>query len=248
MSINENRMELERLLSQYNLSSEDKEIIYHIVLPIFLHDEFQRRMNCKEFPHHGDSSLGSHIISDAIVSYLLTKNRKNKTEKDIELSTTIAMFHDLYENPWQNNERKAKNFIHKHGFTHPLEAAVNAYTWYPEYFDKLYESEIIIDSIVHHMWPFPVLTMNESVQLNNIYKYQNLPENIKQTIIDSSSRRCIKINDMGFISFALPKNFVVCISDKIVTINDDKLDIYDMIAFLGFKNYKLQNKTLVRKK
>lgn len=159
---NKNKLELEKILNKYNLSLEDKELFCNIILPIFYHDEFQKRMNALEFPHHGDTSLGTHILSDAIVSFLIAKKKNINNECDIELAVRIAMFHDLYELPWQNTGRKPKNFIHKHGFIHPLEAVVNAYSWFPEYFTDFKTKETIIDGITHHMWPFPVLSIDEN--------------------------------------------------------------------------------------
>lgn len=43
---------------------------------IFIHDEFQRRMN-PEFPHHNKITLGEHILENTIVTCLLSQKVKN---------------------------------------------------------------------------------------------------------------------------------------------------------------------------
>ena len=63
---------LEFYLDKHKFSEEDKTKFLKIILPIFLHPEFQKRMNSQEFPHHSDTSLGEHIIEVAIESYLLS--------------------------------------------------------------------------------------------------------------------------------------------------------------------------------
>ena len=42
----------------------------------------------------------------------------------------------------------------KHGFIHPIEAVVNAITWFPNIFLDEHDSLMIIDGIIHHMYPF----------------------------------------------------------------------------------------------
>ena len=243
-SVNENKIEFDYLLYQYQLSNEDKEIFYNIVFPIFCHDEFQRRMNTKEFSHHGDTSLGKHILCDAIVSYLIAKRKHKKNDCDVELATIIAMFHDLYELPWQNSGRKVKNFIHKHGFTHPLEAVTNAYMWYPEYFTDFKTNEMIIDGVVHHMWPFPVLSINDNTELNNMDKYEKLPSVIKNILIHSSSKNKINVPG-GSISICRANSYegrVISLADKIITCSSDNLGFYDTIALVTGKNKNLEKK------
>ena len=76
---------------------------------------------------------------------------------NLKIAIYIAMFHDLYEEPWQNNiKSKGKKFKNLHGFTHPIEAVVNAITWFPNIFQDEEESLMIIDGIIHHMYPLPV--------------------------------------------------------------------------------------------
>lgn len=59
------------------------------------------------------------------------------------------MFHDLYERPWQNSGIKKERLTNRHGFVHPIEAVINANTWYPKYFESDLKSKIIIDGVIH---------------------------------------------------------------------------------------------------
>lgn len=69
------------IMDKYNLSLEDKTLLWKIIYPIFNHEEFQRRMNELEFAHHDNISLGYHIINDAVVTYLLTQKYQLKEEQ-----------------------------------------------------------------------------------------------------------------------------------------------------------------------
>ena len=88
------------LYDRYSLDNNSKKKLNKIILPIISHSEFKKRMT-NLFPHHGNVSLGEHIIEDAIVTYQLGK-RKEKI--NLDLAIKIAMFHDLYTLPWQNNK------------------------------------------------------------------------------------------------------------------------------------------------
>lgn len=150
--------------------TEQKEF-YKIAKPIIHHKEFVKRCN-SEFPHHGSTSLGEHIIKDAIKTYVLAKEY-NKThflkKANIKISVIIALFHDLYTNPWQNSNEKTSVFNpDTHGMTHPIEAVLNSYKWFPKYFKNKKEAEIIIDGIIHHMYPYPVRKVeNKNIKISN---------------------------------------------------------------------------------
>ena len=94
---------------QYKLSNYDTKKLWKIIEPIATHEEFAKRCSDPYF-HHDIKTLGDHILCDAIVTYkLATKlKRKNHALKsiNIELAVVIAMFHDLYELPWQNIDIK----------------------------------------------------------------------------------------------------------------------------------------------
>ena len=162
----------------YKLNKVDAKELWDIISPICKHEEFIKRCN-KPFFHHDNITLGEHIICDAIKTYQLSKKRK---KVNIKLACLIAMFHDLYEIPWQNVHDHKKLF-NKHGFVHPIEASINALTWYPNYFTDDTESIIIIDGIIHHMYPFPVRSINGSeMNLNNNSKYISLSDRDKEII------------------------------------------------------------------
>ena len=90
---------LNKIWTKYKFNDTDKIIFLTIVSPIFTHPEFQKRLDSSLYPHHDTTSLGEHILSDAAVTYKLSQNSKT----DQYLAVIIAMFHDLYEIPWQNS-------------------------------------------------------------------------------------------------------------------------------------------------
>ncbi len=184
---------VENVLEKYQLNKEDKDKIKKIIIPIYEHEEFQKRMN-KPFIHQGSITLGEHILEDAVVTYKLSKKYVNKhmDNYDINLAIKIAMFHDLYTVPWQNNDlEKVKHFFNKHGFTHPIEACINAYYWYPEFFKDNNDSVKLIDGIIHHMYPLPVRACKGEMELKNEEMWNNLPYDIKDIIINSTKRKRI---------------------------------------------------------
>ena len=47
------------------------------------------------------------------------------------------MMHDLYTIPWQNNNNiKKSKLVLRHGFAHPLEAAINSMVWFKKEFNN----------------------------------------------------------------------------------------------------------------
>ena len=188
---------LDKIFDKYNLNLEDRNYLDKIIIPIINHPEFQKRMT-KEFFHHGDITLGEHILEDSVLTYLLAKKRN---DIKIDLAIKIAMLHDLYTIPWQNNkEAKVKRFFNKHGFRHPIEAVINGVTWYPEIFNDEEESKIIIDGVLHHMFPLPVRYLNKKTELKNWDVYDNLDESYKLMINASLKRK-----KLGPVSFSRSK-------------------------------------------
>ena len=178
----------------YKLDKDEVKELWDIIEPIASSKEFITRCD-DPFFHHDKVTLGEHLLCDTIVSYKIAKKKKKNTK----LACLIAMFHDMYEKPWQN-AHDHKKLWNKHGFTHPIEAAINAITWYPEYF-KDEDAYIIIDGIIHHMYPLPVRAINSSeMDLNNDATYKKLPIKFKKMIIKSSKRWSI-----GKISFCRSK-------------------------------------------
>lgn len=226
---------IDKKFKDNKLTEDDKRSFLEIVSPIIAHEEFQKRLDNSLYPHHGKTSLGEHIISDAVMTYKLSKKKKKSDNKKAVL---IAMFHDLYELPWQNSGRKEKRFTNKHGFIHPLEAAINAVTWYPNYFENKDDAKIIIDGIIHHMYPFPVRRIDSyDAELNNINKYNDLDDSIKEIIVNSSNR-C----KLGRVSFSRSKYLegkLVSRADKLTTISSDKLSFSAYKALVTGKNKEL---------
>ena len=186
---------VKKILDMYNFNDECREQFMEIINPIYVHKQFQRRFG-KEFLHHDDVTLGEHIIEDAAVTYLMSLNylkKHHNTVIDLKIAVTIAMLHDLYTVPWQNNvEAKTHKFFNAHGFRHPIEAVINAATWYPELFENLNNAKKIIDGIVHHMFPFPVVVFRlrdkNLLELKNYELMNNLPIYIKRILVKSTSR------------------------------------------------------------
>lgn len=232
--------ELNYKMNLHGLDKKEQKEFYNIIKPIFNHEEFQKRLDNSKYPHHGNTSLGSHILSDAIETYIIVK-RKNKKGKNInlKLAVVIAMCHDLYELPWQNSGRKESRFTNKHGFTHPLEATINACTWFPEYFKNLKESAIIIDGILHHMYPLPVRALdNTDAELNNSKKLEQLDERLVLLIKELSNRK--KIGTVSFTRSKYQEGRIVSYADKTVTIKSDKLSLKGYKALLTGKNDELK--------
>ena len=190
---------LEGLYDKYKLNNQDKEYLDSIILPIINNPNFQERLTNK-YLHHSDITLGEHIIEDGIVTYILSKkylDKHKKTNYRIDLAVKIAMLHDLYTIPWQNNkEATVHHFFSKHGFRHPIEAVINGINWYPEIFNED-DKEIIIDGIIHHMYPLPVRVLNENkidkIELKNKDSYYKLSDDNKKILINSSKRKRIGV-------------------------------------------------------
>ena len=175
---------------KYKLSLTEIKKIDKVIKPIYRHKEFKRRLT-DEFLHHSNITLGEHILEDTVLTYKLCK--KYKKEIDIDTVLTISMMHDLYTVQWQNNEdNKNKRFTNKHGFTHPLEAIINAINWYPEYFKDIDKARVIVDGVIHHMYPLPVRVFNPSnnkMELNNYDLIKNIDKDLINLMIESTKRK-----------------------------------------------------------
>ena len=226
---------LNKIWTKYKFNDTDKIIFLTIVSPIFTHPEFQKRLDSSLYPHHDTTSLGEHILSDAAVTYKLSQNSKTNQY----LAVIIAMFHDLYEIPWQNSGIIKNDFFNKHGFVHPIEGAINAATWYPEFFNQDKKSEIIIDGIIHHMFPFPVRALNgDDIELNNQIKLAELPINIRNIIISSTMRS--KIRKISLCSSKFSEGKIVSKADKVVSFSKD-FTIPGALACITGINKNLEN-------
>lgn len=229
--------EIEELFNYYKLDISSRNEILEIINPIVNHEEFKKRCDAKEFPHHGTVSLGHHILNDAIVTFIMCKLNRIKNYRNAVL---IAMFHDLYEYPWQNSKIKKNKFVNNHGFVHPIEAAINSITWYPEYFSNLEDAKLLIDGIIHHMYPFPVRVITKdikSLELNNLDKYNKLDNNLQNIIIESTRRH--KFHNISFSRSIYEEGRIMSKADKHVAMRKDLHNISGIIALITGKNKTL---------
>ena len=235
---------ISKIYKKYNLNEGDINYLNKFFDDVIRHPEFQRRMT-KEFLHHADITLGEHILEDTVVTYLQSKKKmKKKDNYRMDLALKIALFHDLYTIPWQNNkEAHVNHFFSKHGFRHPVEAVVNAIIWYPDSFKDKHDREIIIDGIIHHMYPLPVRRINEKklakIELKNIDNYYKLSEEYRKEIINSLNR-----HRLGVLSFCRSKYLegrIMSKADKIVSSKQIN-DFSSAKALLTGNNKKLKNK------
>ena len=226
---------LDYLFDKYHIECEDKIKIISIIKKILLHDEFQKRLQ-GNFYHHGSVMLGEHILEDTIVTYLLCQ--KCKRPINIEIALKIAMMHDLYTRPWQNSNIK-KQFFHRHGFSHPIESVINSSIWFKDEFDNL-KGYILVDGIVHHMFPFPVTSYKDynynKLELNNYELSKKMPENIKRMLIDSSNRT--SLGEISFIKSKFYEGRIMSQADRIVSFGQIK-DKDSLLALVTGENKKL---------
>ena len=223
------------LFQKYKIKEEEKELILKIIKPIIEHPEFQRRCTSK-FLHHGSITLGEHILEDTIVTYKLSRKYLKNKNYNIDAALKIAMFHDLYTIPWQNNKEQAKvkRFFNKHGFRHPLEAVINAYTWYTELFD---DKKIIIDGILHHMYPLPVTCLTKEAELKNNDLVKKLPEDIIHYIIDSTNRG--RIWKISLARSKFKEGRIMAKADRYVSFRQIK-NFSNLVSLLTGYNKKLK--------
>ncbi len=235
-----NNFDIEKIYNKYHLTEEEKREIDIIIKDIYSHTEFIKRCE-KPFYHHDRVTLGQHIIEDAIMTYILSRKYKNKNNYDISIALKIAMFHDLYTEPWQNNGYNTK-FLNKHGFRHPLEAVINVINWYPQYFKNERESRKIIDGILHHMYPLPVDRFNDTnnnAELINYDLIENLTDEQKRILYLSTSR-----GKIGLVSLSKSKYLegrVMSRADKKVSLGNYKgSKVGSIISLLNGKNKHLK--------
>ena len=219
--MNLNSLDINKIYKKYHLTEQEQEKIDIIIKDIYSHPEFMKR--CREpFYHHNNVTLGEHIIEDAIMTYILSKKHQDKNDYDVSIALKIAMFHDLYTEPWQNNTHDTR-FLNKHGFRHPLEAVINVINWYPKYFEKEKEARKIIDGILHHMYPLPVDRFNDTnnkAELMNYDLIDNLSDKQKEILYLSTNR-----GKLGLVSLSKSKYLegrVVSKADKKVTLTNYK--------------------------
>lgn len=214
----------------YGFTLPEQEDFTKIVRPIISHPEFEKRCT-DNFPHHGNTTLGEHILKDAMITYRLANIYKSK-HPNVDISTetavVIALFHDLYTNPWQNVDND-NPLYEKHGFMHPIEAVINAYEWYPEYFKDKEVSKKIIDGVLHHMYPFPVRKINDEIEINEKkitdFKFYDI------LVHSTKSKR----ENLCFKKATFIEGKLVSKADKLVTVKEIK-NISSLVALVTAKN------------
>lgn len=239
---------LKKIFESYNLSKSDQIEIYDTIKDIFLHDEFQRRLG-KEFLHHGDTTLGEHILKDTTLTYILSKRLKNNENYNIKYALTIAMLHDLYTKPWQNSGIIKEKQYHRHGFLHPIEAAINSATWFEDVFEGD-KGEVIMDGIVHHMYPLPVTVYydneNNDLELLNYEESRKLPNRIKEMLVKSTSRG--KIGPVSLTPSKYKEGRVMSVADKISSITGKEIrNIGDLTALYTGNNPNLEERKTIKR-
>lgn len=240
MQNNYNATILFSLLDKYGLTIKEKEELLDIIKPIFIHDEFQRRLT-SEFYHHDQITLGQHILEVTILTYLFAKKDK---KINLEYSLNIAMLHDLYCQPWQNNpSSKPRKFYNGHGFRHPIESVINSSVWFPDIFNEEHKNQIITDGIVHHMYPLPVMRFIEDDinihELKNFDYIKHMDSTVKDSLINSSNRsitRNLSITPSKYLEGVIVSN-----ADKIVSVGNFKgSNINGITALITKKNKNLE--------
>ena len=230
---------INKLYNKYHLTLPERIELDNIIHDIYIHPEFKKRCE-KPFFHHNQVTLGEHIIEDTIMTYILSKKYKKNNNYDISIALKIAMFHDLYTEPWQNTNYKTR-FLNKHGFRHPLEAVINAINWYPNYFQNQRESLKIIDGILHHMYPLPVdrFSNDNKAELLNCHLVDNLSKEQKELIKLSTNR-----GRLGLVSLSKCKCLegrVMSKADKRVSLRNYKgSKIGSIVTLLSGKNNHLK--------
>lgn len=233
-------LKYKELAKSYNLNSSDRRKLWKIIEGIATYPEFIKRCYAPYF-HHDRKTLGEHILCDAIVTYKLCKKIKKRSQMkkiNVDTAVVIAMFHDLYELPWQNNPVK-KIMRNKHGFTHPIEATVNAITWFPNYFVNKEKAMIIIDGILHHMYPLPLRAIDEyDLDLNNREKYDKLKSIYKKMLKLSTSAG--KIGHYSLRKSFFIEGRIMSRADKYVALRKDISSIHGYTALLSGKNKNIK--------
>lgn len=223
---------MNKLLDDY-LTKEEQEEFLNIVKPIIDSDEFKERMSNK-FPHHGKITLGEHILEVAILTY---KKCKKKRNVNLKTAVYIAMMHDLYSLPWQNNDdARVNHFFNKHGFRHPLEAAINSIKWYPEIYENN-DSKIIIDGIIHHMFPLPVRTYELKEELLELKNNIDIDIKYKNMILESSKR--YKLFNISLCRSKYKEGKIVSRCDKKVSLKQIK-NIHNLTSLVTGHNKNLK--------
>ena len=146
----------------------------------------------------------------------------------------------------QNNPTAGtREIFNGYGFRHPIEAVINANTWYPELFSDE-NSKIIVDGIVHHMFPLPVTAFkideNNGKKLKNFELIDKLSEENIQHLIESSNRN--RIGLVSLIRSLYPEIKVMSTADKIASIGQIQ-NLESATAVVTVSNKTLLKKSIM---
>ena len=153
------------------------------------------------------------------------------------------MMHDLYTLSWQNNSKKTNSFFNKHGFVHPIEAAINSMVWLKNEFEEEAKAKVLIDGIVHHMYPFPVSVINSFkenyLELNNYDLIDDISKRNLKTLKISTNRNSIK--KISISKSLYIEGNIVSMADKISSIEQLET-LGDFTALITGKNKRIIKK------
>ncbi len=127
--------------TKYNLSKEEKDFFFATINKIIYKEDFLR---LKQFRHHGNISIYTHVIKVAYFSYVYAiKHKKRVNLKEL---IRAALFHDLYFYDWHDKH----NGVHLHGLFHPKKAIKNA--------KRLFQiNKREQRHMAHHMFPLTLI-------------------------------------------------------------------------------------------
>ncbi len=127
--------------TKYNLSKEEKDFFFATINKIIYKEDFLR---LKQFRHHGNISIYTHVIKVAYLSYVYAiKHKKRVNLKEL---IRAALFHDLYFYDWHDKH----NGVHLHGLFHPKKAIKNA--------KRLFQiNKREQRHMAHHMFPLTLI-------------------------------------------------------------------------------------------
>jgi len=236
---------LNYIMDRYNLTKEEKRELFNLIKDIFYHDEFQKRMT-DEYKHHNKLILGYHLLEDTVVTYIFSKKYIKDDNFDLNIALNISMLHDLYTSPWQN-KKKSLNFWNQHAFRHPIESVINSTIWYPELFESKKDAEKIIDGIVHHMYPIPVLSFNNDIENNlELKNFQKIHlVNKSNLILLQNSSNIGKVGNLSLKKSSFKEGRVVALVDKYVSLNN--FDINSLSALITGYNKNLDESIKMKK-
>ena len=127
--------------AKYTLPKEEKQFFFQTINEIIYTENF---LKLKEFKHHGNISIYTHVIKVAYLSFCYAIKKHKKVHKR-EL-IRAALLHDLYFYDWHDKH----NGIHLHGLFHPKKAVKNAKALY-------HISKPEQRHMAHHMFPLTLI-------------------------------------------------------------------------------------------